>query len=546
MAHLDKDLTLLVLQYFNEENLKEAARTLGHESGLYFDLKYFEDIVLEGKWDETENYLSAFTKVMDNKFSIKMYFELRKQKYFEALEVNDHHKALDILLKDLKVFANGNEALFKDLSYFLIVDNIRNLKPSYGDVNSARKDLMWLQNPNQEPDLLMDYCNSEASTSAPKNSGTTMEWKPSTNGRPINMDLDERNLFEICTPSQCQFLKLPMHPEATKILRLAYCNMGDSIVALASNGIHLVWRWPRNGFNLDGKASAQFCSQLWHPKDGPQFMINELLSIKCVNPASCFAYSNGYIISTSGGMVSLFNTVTFKTLTTIMSPPPMVTSLAYYPKDNNIFGIGFDDSTILIYHVRQAEVLFKLEGHSTRVTAIAFSYSSNILVSGDANAQIILWNTDGWKKLKDKQLQIQGNQVSVCETQIQFHPDQINFLVVHRSHLAIYEATELKCVNQWLPEVPILISQATFSSDGHTVYSIFGDGAVAIFDASNFEIRCRVYRSCYLPTISRWGVYPISVAAHPQKPAQFAVGLSDGSVYVFEPQMPGGDWIKNH
>lgn len=44
----------------------------------------------------------------------------------------------------------------------------------------------------------------------------------------------------------------------------------------------------------------------------------------------------------------------------------------------------------------------------------------------------------------------------------------------------------------------------------------------------------------------RWGVYPISVAAHPQKPVQFAVGLLDGSVYVFEPRMPGGDWIKNH
>jgi len=37
-----------------------------------------------------------------------------------------------------------------------------------------------------------------------------------------------------------------------------------------------------------------------------------------------------------------------------MSPPPIVTYLAYYPKDN-IFGIFFDDSTILIYHVRQAE-----------------------------------------------------------------------------------------------------------------------------------------------------------------------------------------------
>lgn len=36
------------------------------------------------------------------------------------------------------------------------------------------------------------------------------------------------------------------------------------------------------------------------------------------------------------------------TLTTIMSPPPIVTSLAYYPKDN-IFGICLDDSTIYTY-----------------------------------------------------------------------------------------------------------------------------------------------------------------------------------------------------
>ncbi|KAG4934073.1 hypothetical protein JHK87_048075 [Glycine soja] len=62
----------------------------------------------------------------------------------------------------------------------------------------------------------------------------------------------------------------------------------------------------------------------------------------------------------------------------------------------------------------------------------------------------LTWMARWWKKMKNKQLRIQGNQVSVCETQIQFHPDQINF-VVHRSHLAIYETTELKCVNQgWL------------------------------------------------------------------------------------------------
>ncbi|TKY58121.1 Topless-related protein 1 [Spatholobus suberectus] len=456
--NLNKELALLVLQYFDEEDFKEAARTFGRESGLYFDLKYFEDMVLEGNWDEAENYLSGFTK---------------------------HH-----------------------------------------------------QNPDQEPHLLMDRdSNSQPSTSVLTYSGAAMEWKPSTNGRP-SMDSDERdcngvfgdvkpysteeshnkskNLFDICTPSLCQSLQLPKHPEVKKIVRLAYNNAGNSILALASNGIHLVWLWPRTSFNLDGKASAQVCSQLWQPKDGLQFMINDLTTVKCGNPISCFALSkkDGYVISTSGGMVSLFNMVTFKTLRTIMSPPPMVTCLAFYPEDNNIFGIGFDDSSIVIYHVRDHE--------------------------------IILWNTNGWEKLKERHLQIEGNPVPVSETQIQFHPDQINFLVVHINHLAIYEATELGCVNQWVPEVPVLISQATFSSDGHTVYSIFVDGTVAIFDASNFQLRCRVYPSSYLSSTSSLSIYPISIAAHPHKPTQFAVGLTDGSVYVFEPREPEGDWIKSH
>lgn len=36
------------------------------------------------------------------------------------------------------------------------------------------------------------------------------------------------------------------------------------------------------------------------------------------------------------------------------------------------------------------------------------------------------------------------------ETQIQFHPDQIKFLVVYFGHVAIYETTELRCVNEVL------------------------------------------------------------------------------------------------
>ena len=39
-----------------------------------------------------------------------------------------------------------------------------------------------------------------------------------------------------------------------------------------------------------------------------------------------------------------------------MSSPPMATFLALHPQDNNIIAVGLDDSTIVIYNVRNDEV----------------------------------------------------------------------------------------------------------------------------------------------------------------------------------------------
>ena len=49
-------------------------------------MKYFEDLVQSGDWNEVEKYLSGFTKVDDNRYSMKIFFEIRKQKYLEALD----------------------------------------------------------------------------------------------------------------------------------------------------------------------------------------------------------------------------------------------------------------------------------------------------------------------------------------------------------------------------------------------------------------------------------------------------------------------------
>lgn len=117
-------------------------------------MKYFEDQVQAGEWDEVERYLSGFTKVEDNRYSMKIFFEIRKQKYLEALDRyiffqnydvmicilcillilvfnlslifrDDRPKAVEILVKDLKVFASFNEDLFKEITQLLTLDNFR-------------------------------------------------------------------------------------------------------------------------------------------------------------------------------------------------------------------------------------------------------------------------------------------------------------------------------------------------------------------------------------------------------------------------------------
>eukprot|EP00850_Spirogloea_muscicola_P024422 SM000794S22534 [mRNA] locus=s794:94:2167:- [translate_table: standard] len=103
-------------------------------------MKYFEDQVLNGEWDEVERYLSGFTKVDDNRYSMKIFFEIRKQKYLEALDKQDRSKAVDILVKDLKVFSSFNEELYKEITQLLTLDNFRENEQlsKYGDTKSAR------------------------------------------------------------------------------------------------------------------------------------------------------------------------------------------------------------------------------------------------------------------------------------------------------------------------------------------------------------------------------------------------------------------------
>ncbi|GJW77374.1 protein kinase, ATP binding site-containing protein, partial [Tanacetum coccineum] len=110
----------------NGESLKLSdvveVHKLKEESSSIFNIKYFEDTILAGKWDETERYLNQFTNLEDNRYSMKIYFIIRKQKYLEALDrqvlcniyMNDRANAVEILVKELKIFSKFNAEVIKE------------------------------------------------------------------------------------------------------------------------------------------------------------------------------------------------------------------------------------------------------------------------------------------------------------------------------------------------------------------------------------------------------------------------------------------------
>ncbi|XP_056162473.1 uncharacterized protein LOC115684239 isoform X4 [Syzygium oleosum] len=421
-------------------------------------------------------------------------------------------------------------------------------------------------------------------------------------------------LTEINEPSQCCSMRLPDDSTATTVSRLIYTNSGHAILALSSNAVHKLWKWARNDQNLTGRATTSVVPQLWQPYGG-NLMTNDTSDTNPEDAVPCFALSknDSYLISVSGGKISLFNMMTFKTMTKFMPPPPpnngiiaigmedssiqvydvhddevqtklkghkrivigfdlstpltvlvssgsnsqtittfirarqAATFLAFLPGNSFIIAMGMEDSSIQIYDIVSRQVKVILRGHQKRITGLAFSNVLNVLVSSDADSQLCVWSTEGWEEeeppSKFQQMLTRRSTAPLAITRVQFHVDQIHLLVVHETQIAIYEAPKLKCHKQWVTrEASGPITDATYSCNGQSIYLSFKDGSIGVLTASELRLRCRINPAAYIPSNPSSRAYPLVIAAHPSEPNQFALGLTDGSVYVLEPLESEGEW----
>ncbi|XP_074312651.1 topless-related protein 4-like isoform X2 [Silene latifolia] len=343
--------------------------------------------------------------------------------------------------------------------------------------------------------------------------------------------------------SQLCALRLADHTLPDRIMRLMYLTSGDAVLALTHNANHKLWKWQSNDCNATGKATAGVAPELMMLPSGV-LVTNNIGQLNPEDFASCFALSKNdcYLMSTSGGKISLFNMIEFKTMATFMAPPPTATSLAYHPRDNNIIAIGMDDSTIQIYHVLYDEVTNKLKGHEKRVTGIAFSNVLNVLVSSGADSQICIWSIDAWEKKASIFLKMPIGRTlnSNAPTRVQFLPDQIHLLAVHETQVAIClfptQGIKQPHIWTWFPsESKGAVTDAACSCDTESVFVSLEDGSVSVLALSTLILRCTINQTAYLPYTPRNRTFPVALAAHPSKPNQFALGLSDGRIYVLEP-----------
>ncbi|KAH7853284.1 hypothetical protein Vadar_000920 [Vaccinium darrowii] len=347
-------------------------------------------------------------------------------------------------------------------------------------------------------------------------------------------------LAEIVDPTQLQLVVMPDSTNsAHKVAQLLYNRSGDGVLAARSNGILRLWKWGWSEHNLTGKATARIVPHLWQPPSG-RVMANDLTGVNLEKAVPCMALSeNGFcIISACGGKFKLFNLYTFEVVASSIPPPPASTFAAFYSQCY-ILAIGMEDSTIHIYNVQGMEIKSKLRGHQKCITGLVFSTNLKILVSSGADAQLCIWTINTWEKLKSVPIQLPAGKARNGDTRVQFHSDQTHLLVSHETQLAIYDASNMDRIRQWVPQdvLPAPISFAAYSCNSQIVYTSFCDGNIGVFDADSLTLRCRIAPSAYLSPALLSGsqaVYPSVIAAHPQKPGQFAIGLTEGSVIVME------------
>lgn len=81
-----------------------------------------------------------------------------------------------------------------------------------------------------------------------------------------------------------------------------------------------------------------------------------------------------------------------KTSQMLFSVPTVSAGVASFSPDGTLFASAIDGKRLDIWHIEQKKRIHSFEGHVKKVSALAFSYQDQFLISGDESGAFIVWD----------------------------------------------------------------------------------------------------------------------------------------------------------
>ncbi|KAI5355145.1 PREDICTED: topless-related [Prunus dulcis] len=138
MAGTHRDYILSIIQFLEGANLHESARRVERESGLFFNLNYFEDCFIRGAFQKAEEYVSSFTTVNDNHCSTRIIHEIRWHKFLEAMD-NKRYDDAKSILEEFKDFERYNPNIIAQMTELFDLEKFRSFEGLPGDPELERR-----------------------------------------------------------------------------------------------------------------------------------------------------------------------------------------------------------------------------------------------------------------------------------------------------------------------------------------------------------------------------------------------------------------------
>ncbi|KAF7830320.1 protein TPR3-like isoform X1 [Senna tora] len=114
LNNLDDVLLACSLYHLMDRNYVKTAHTLEEESGIYFNMQYFEELIMDGRYEDAEFYVLGFTCVSDNENSAKIIFDIKKLKLLEALDDGCNFWAEYMVDTEFGQFKERNEKMYDE------------------------------------------------------------------------------------------------------------------------------------------------------------------------------------------------------------------------------------------------------------------------------------------------------------------------------------------------------------------------------------------------------------------------------------------------